>query len=75
METTSTATACDIPAIEAQLRGRLRGQIHQLRVIRHDDGLILQGNSRTYHAKQLAQHGLMKATAVPLLANEIEVDA
>jgi hypothetical protein len=36
-------------------------------------GLVLQGNTLTFHAKQLAQHAIMEATRLPILANEIEV--
>jgi hypothetical protein len=73
MMTTAFAMVSAIAEIEAQLRGQLRGRINQLRVVVREDGLVLRGSSRTYHAKQLAQHGLMQATTVPLVANEIEV--
>ena len=74
--TTSTITmSCEIAEIETHLRGRLRGRVNELRVVIRDDGLVLRGSSQTYHAKQLAQHGLMQATTVPLVANEIEVTA
>jgi hypothetical protein len=36
-------------------------------------GLILRGLTTTYYAKQLAQHAVMEATAIPIVANEIEV--
>jgi len=34
---------------------------------------VLQGRTRTYHAKQLAQHAVMEITELPILANEIRV--
>jgi hypothetical protein len=34
---------------------------------------VLRGRARTYYAKQLAQHAVMQATALPILRNEIEV--
>ncbi len=74
MATTANAMTSEIAEIEAQLRGRLRGRVNELRVVMRDDGLVLRGSSRTYHAKQLAQHGLMQATRLPLVANEIEVN-
>jgi hypothetical protein len=37
------------------------------------NGVILQGNTGTYYAKQLAQHTIMEVTSLPILANEIEV--
>jgi hypothetical protein len=63
-----------IVAIEAELRSRLRGQVSELRVVQQATGLVLQGCSRTFYAKQLAQHVLMRATDMPLIANEIAVD-
>jgi hypothetical protein len=36
-------------------------------------GLVLTGQASTYYAKQLAQHAVMEATALPILANEIDV--
>jgi hypothetical protein len=75
MATTTIAMTCEIAEIEAHLRGQLRGRVNELRVVIRDDGLVLRGSSQTYHAKQLAQHGLMQATTVPLVANEIEVAA
>jgi hypothetical protein len=37
------------------------------------DGVILQGSALTYYAKQLAQHAIMVAIQLPILANDIEV--
>jgi hypothetical protein len=34
---------------------------------------ILQGRALRYYAKQLAQHSVMTATTLPIVANEIEV--
>jgi hypothetical protein len=60
-------------AIERHVRSQLSGQIRDFRVIQHDNGLILCGWTRTYYAKQLAQHAVMHSTDVPILANEIQV--
>jgi hypothetical protein len=37
------------------------------------EGLVLRGRAQTFYTKQLAQHAVMRATALPILANEIEV--
>ncbi len=68
----------DLPAevaaeVEAQIRRRLGGQVSDLRVVVRRDGLALQGRARTQHARQLAQHIAMEATALPIVANEIRV--
>ena len=36
-------------------------------------GLLLQGRSRTHHAKQLAQHAAAEMSGVMIVANEIKV--
>ena len=59
--------------IEARIRSRLSGRIRGLQVLRENNGLILRGRTPTYYAKRLAQHALMAATDLPILANEIEV--
>jgi len=64
----SECTACKVH-ISSLLGGRIDG----LRVLIRDDGIVLQGRSRTYHAKQLALHAVMEATELPVVANEIVV--
>jgi hypothetical protein len=59
--------------LETQLRSRLIGRVRGLRLVLAGRGLILQGYARSYYAKQLAQHAVMAASDLPLLANEIEV--
>jgi hypothetical protein len=59
--------------LEATLHRRLGNRVRDLRVIVLPDGVILQGRTATYHAKQLAQHVAMETSDVPILANEIEV--
>jgi osmotically-inducible protein OsmY len=71
----SNSTLPDIAQLEAQVRHRLRGQACNLRLVVRDDGVVLQGCVRTCYAKQLAQQAVMKATGLPILANEIEVSS
>jgi hypothetical protein len=59
--------------LETQLQCRLGNRIRDLRVHLHAAGLVLQGRTATYHAKQLAQHAAMELANVPILANDIEV--
>jgi hypothetical protein len=51
----------------------LGGRVSGLRLLRWNNGLVLHGRARSYYAKQLAQEVVMRATTLPLLANEIEV--
>jgi hypothetical protein len=58
---------------EARVLCRLAGRVRDFRLVVRDEGLILRGQAHTYYAKQLAQHTVMEATELPILANEIEV--
>ena len=59
--------------LEAHVQAFLNGRVRDLRVVISADGIVLQGRAYTYYAKQLAQHAVMKATPLPILANDIEV--
>jgi hypothetical protein len=63
----------DFDQLENRVQARLSGRIRDLRLFLQDSGIILRGRTRTYHAKQLAQHVVMTETHLPILANEIEV--
>jgi len=52
---------------------RLGNRVRDLRIVVRPDGVILQGRTATYHAKQLAQHAAMELADLPILANDIEV--
>ena len=60
--------------IEGYIERRASGRIRDLHVVCSDDSIILQGRSRTYHAKQLAQQAVLDLTdGHPLLTNQIVV--
>jgi hypothetical protein len=59
--------------LESILLRRLGNRIRDLRVIYLPAGVILQGKTATYHAKQVAQHVAMEVAEFPIVANEIEV--
>ena len=63
----------ELDRLEGKVRRRVSGGVRNFRLLVHADGLILLGHASTYYAKQLAQHAIMAATIVPILANEIEV--
>jgi hypothetical protein len=48
-------------------------RIRDLRILVRPEGIILQGRTATYHAKQLAQHAAMELVNLPILANDIDV--
>jgi hypothetical protein len=59
--------------LESLLQRRLGNRVRDLSVLVLPRGLVLQGRTATYHAKQLAQHAVMELSSLPLLANDIEV--
>ena len=62
-----------IDQLVACVQGRLAGRVCDLRLLVQENGLVLQGRAHSYYAKQLAQHAVIMATELPLLANDIEV--
>lgn len=63
----------ELDQVESHVKNRLHGRVWDLRLLLGEAGLVLQGRARTYYAKQLAQHAVLEATEIPLLANEIVV--
>jgi hypothetical protein len=66
-------TANRATELEAHAQRRLGGQVRNFRLVVTGKGLILHSHAQTYYAKQPAQHAVMEATRLPILANEIEV--
>jgi hypothetical protein len=62
-----------LAVLEQRIQRRLSGWVRDFRLFVRDGGLVLQGRSFTYYAKQLAQHMVMDAIDLPIFANEIEV--
>jgi hypothetical protein len=62
-----------LAALEQRIQCRLNSWVRDFRLSMRDGGLVLQGRSFTYYAKQLAQHMVMDAIDLPICANEIQV--
>jgi len=73
VETMDAGTHASLAQLEVRLQGLLGGRVRNLRLVPKGDGIILRGFARTYYAKQLAQHAVMRQTPLPILVNEIEV--
>ena len=63
----------EMEQLEIHVQSRLSGRVQHFRLVAHGSALILRGHAHSYYAKQLAQQAVMEATALPILANEIEV--
>jgi hypothetical protein len=60
--------------LATHIQHRLNGRVQNLRLsLRGATGLVLEGRTRTYYAKQLAQHAVMQVIDLPICANDIEV--
>lgn len=69
----TTFTRDEIERLEGHVHRRMGGQLRDFQLQVERSGLILQGRAATYYAKQLAQHAIMEASDLPILANRIEV--
>jgi hypothetical protein len=67
------ALPAEVERLETLVQSRLYGRVRHFRVVVRGGGVILMGQSRTYYAKQLAQQAVLEASALPILANEIQV--
>lgn len=68
-----TAVSTPVERLEGLLQRRLGNRIRDLKVLRLPAGIILQGRTTTYYAKQLATHAALELADEPVLANDIEV--
>ena len=59
----------ELDQLEAHVQCRLNGRVRDLRLLLRGQGLILKGHTRTYYAKQIAQHAVMDATELPIASN------
>jgi osmotically-inducible protein OsmY len=59
--------------IESQVMSKLRGRLRTFSVDLVSGRLVLRGEARSYHVKQLAQHEVMEMTDRPILSNRIRV--
>ena len=69
----ATSTKQEIARVEAHVRGGLNGRVRDFALVFHGEGVVLRGCAPTYYAKQMAQHLVMQATDLRIIANEIEV--
>lgn len=63
----------EIARVTRLLKGHLGNRIHALALEWHSRGWVLSGSAATYHAKQVAQEAVMQMSALPILANRIQV--
>jgi osmotically-inducible protein OsmY len=59
--------------VAARVQHLMSGRVRDFRVQIEDRGLVLQGRTRTYHAKQLVRQAAMEVAGKPILADEVEV--
>jgi len=62
------------PQLEQMIRSRLAGRVHDLRVSRAGERLVIEGRSRTFYVKQLAQQAALEIAPEESWLNEIRVE-
>lgn len=73
VEMASTTARLPSEQLETLMYRRLGNRVRELRIVVLPEGVVLQGWTSTYHAKQLAQHAAMELAGAPIVANDIEV--
>ena len=66
-------TSEELEQIQHVIRSDFSLGIHDFRIRAVDDGLILDGRTKTYYGKQMVQHAVMDLTDFSILANNIVV--
>ncbi len=69
----ASETRGNLDQIEAVLQETLSGRARGLRIVARGMGIVLRGEAYSFYGKQLAQHVVMRATDLPIVANEIQV--
>jgi hypothetical protein len=59
--------------VETRVQHLLAGRVRDFRVQIKEQGLVLQGRTRTYHARQLVRQAAMETAGLPIAADEVEV--
>jgi len=59
--------------LETRVRARTGGRLRKLDIQLSPEGVVLQGESATFHVKQLAQHGVRELLPNVQLRNDIVV--
>ncbi|MCS7015092.1 MAG: hypothetical protein RMJ19_03060 [Gemmatales bacterium] len=63
----------DLETLQTRLEAALGSYVREVRLIRHNGGIILQGRASSFYGKQLAQTVLMRLCDLPVIANDMEV--
>lgn len=81
MSLNSTATVQESPVdpweqvdqIERKIRDEFSQRVHNFHIQAFDDGLVLEGRTKTFYGKQMLINAVMEATSLPILADRIVV--
>jgi hypothetical protein len=60
--------------LEHHILERIAGRVRNLRIVRSEGRLILEGSSTSFHAKQLATHAALEFAPEDELVNAITVE-
>ena len=63
----------ELNQIQQEIRRDLSLRVHNFRLRAVEEGLILEGRTKTYYGKQVVQHAVMDATDFPIQSNNIVV--
>lgn len=73
LELPSHPSDVELDQIQRQIQCNLSMRIDNLRLRACEDGLVLEGQAKTYYAKQLVQQAVVHATGLRVPANNIAI--
>lgn len=59
--------------VESSISYRFSQRVHEFHIVARNDGLVLEGRTRTYFSKQVLQQAVISAIDLPIVANNIIV--
>lgn len=62
-----------VDRIERSIRNEFSHRVHNFHIQAFDDGLVLEGRTKTFYGKQMLLKAVMDATSLPILADRIVV--
>ena len=63
----------EVDRVERRICEQFSRRVRNFHIQAFDDGLVLEGRTKTYFGKQMVQQAVMDATSLQILANKIVV--
>lgn len=64
----------ELTLVEVAIGHEFSQRVQEFHIVVRNDGLVLEGRTRSYFTKQLVQQAVISAINLPITANNISVD-